>query len=160
MFDYEGPLGLPRLTEIGPFARMTYTPDEWEPCDKHSRDEMDKNICTAIKEVSLELLVENEDLDPHDPEEINSGYCYYVADKAYYLLGKPDEVDVIERFSPMGSNHGYIKYRGRYFDAEVPHGTDEITGMPVIERFAIDPEGDFYIRSDGETAMGLTEWVE
>lgn len=153
----EGPLGFPRLTTIGPLtSEENGEKINWEDCP--TGDTLERKICLTIKEKTLELM---QDVDPivNDLEDVNHGYCYWIADNVYVELDGPEGVEVIEKHSPMGTNHGYIKYNGRYYDAEVPQGVEDYEDLPFIDRYpnvGIQDQDLIFKRTEGKSGMGLT----
>jgi hypothetical protein len=66
------------------------------------------------------------------PEEINNGYC---ADFAT-VIGDTWRVEILSD-EDMGSNeytHTFIRFRGRYYDAEAIDGVDDWKDLPIFKR--------------------------
>lgn len=152
----KGPLGFPRLSSIPPFVREDERFDVWEPCEIHARDETDLAICRAIKQEAIDLVEDEGLVEVDDVRSINNGWCYAISDNVWLELGTPDEIRVLERHATMGSNHGYIEYRGKYFDAERPHGVDSPSELPFFEGIPSALVDDPFVRSEGETAIGMS----
>lgn len=67
---------------------------------------------------------------------INAGGCEEFAEEVVERLGgHTDELTTDTFLGHPGGTHSYIKFRGRYYDAEAPEGVSQIGQLPVIQRF-------------------------
>lgn len=128
----EGPLGAPRLTNIGPLSRATEDEleMEWGTCPKRGPE---AEICKEIKKVSITIL-ENQGFfaDCKTLVDINSGNCDRVSQKVAKGVPEATEMKVGD------GDHYWIKYNGRHYDAEVPTGVDHWRDLPIFIRIPED----------------------
>lgn len=127
----EGPLGAPRLNNIGPLSRATEKEikDQWEECPDDGKP---LEICLATKEAAINILAD-QGVFPQciDLIDINSGNCFDIADK---VTDKLSYVNVLK----IGDNdHVWIEYNGIHYDAEAPSGVESFRDLPIFDR--IDP---------------------
>lgn len=67
------------------------------------------------------------------PDDINGGYCEEFAEALERKLPGSFVVS-----TPLEGNyppHSFIKYQGRYYDAEAPYGVTDPTQLPIFKRF-------------------------
>lgn len=73
---------------------------------------------------------------PSEAHWINEGACDDFADEIQERFPWAELVDV-----PLNSDtipsHTVLKYRGRYYDAEVPDGVRRIADLPVVQRIGL-----------------------
>jgi hypothetical protein len=126
----EGPVGAPRLTNIGPLSRATK--DEikryWGACPTSGKE---KEICKELKKASLAIL-ENQGFfaDYNNLVDINSGRCVSVAQRVH------DNVEGTTMMKVGYKYHVWIMYDGKHYDAEVPTGVYNYTNLPFFARMS------------------------
>lgn len=132
----QGPLGAPRLTNIGPISRPTKEEirKEWKECsvtEYRGTQLFDKQIeiCTEVKNASIEVL-ENQGIYAqfNSPEEINTGACHTVAKKV------TDELDYTNWKMTAAKGHSWVEYDNNNYDSEVPNGVPDPFDLPTIAR--------------------------
>ena len=69
-------------------------------------------------------------------EDVNDGYCRYVATEAFERAGMPDDMRVLEAGN-RDANHHFIEYGGEYYDAEATEGVDSPEDLPFFERTSV-----------------------
>lgn len=128
----EGPLGAPRLSNIGPLTRPTKDEikDKWEKCPKDGKE---RRICAETKKTALAIL-ENQEIFPECDSlmAINSGNCASVAKRVFR------EVSGVHIWEAGPGDHVWVEYNGKHYDAEVPTGVDDPLDFPFFDR--IPPE--------------------
>lgn len=128
----EGPLGAPRLTNIGPLSRSTEDEirKQWDECSESGKE---SKICKEIKRIAISIL-ENQGFfaECKTLVDINSGNCANVAERVFENI---DNTRVIEAGD---GDHVWIKYKGVHYDAEVPTGVNDALKLPFFAR--IPPE--------------------
>lgn len=126
----EGFLGIPRLTNIGPISRATKEElrEKWDTCP---RPEREREICETIKFHAVDIL-ENQGVfaECEDLVDINSGRCHDIAQRV------SDELDYVTYVETFGGDHGWIRYDGRHYDAEVPTGVEDPFNLPFFGRIS------------------------
>lgn len=74
------------------------------------------------------------------PIEINSGCCADFATVVWERLGKPsDEVLEFVDDESLGAGrytHTFLRFKGRYYDAEAPEGVDDWQDLPIFQRLS------------------------
>lgn len=124
----EGPLGGPRLNNLGPLSRSTEEEirQHWEPCPDSGKQ---KEICEEIKVVALAIL-EDQGFYARCDElvDINSGFCSAITKKV------SDRVSGVRIYQAGDRDHLWIFYGGRHYDAEVPSGLDDWRDLPFFAR--------------------------
>ena len=82
---------------------------------------------------------------PMTPTEINEGRCEEWANEVHRLVPEA------ERYWTF--DHMWVRYRGRFYDAEARAGVEDWSDLPFFERFVKEhPEVDIdklYLRWDG-----------
>jgi len=132
----EGPLGFPRLSNIGPLTRETEeeVKQRWDECPDSGKP---KEICESYKFHSLTILESQGVLaDFCTLSEINSGKCGRVAEQVYNEVNG-DDPDVRVIMAGDG-DHIWINYKGNHYDAEVPTGVNDWRKLPFFERIPPD----------------------
>lgn len=128
----EGPLGAPRLTNIGPLSRATEDELEmmWRECPKRGTE---AEICKEIKKVSITIL-ENQGFfaECGTLADINSGSCARVSQKVAREVPEATEIRIGD------GEHFWVRYKGRHYDAEVPTGVDDWRNFPIFNRVPED----------------------
>lgn len=126
----EGPLGAPRLTNIGPLSRATKEEikRQWEECPEGGKPE---EICLAYKESAIAIL-EGQGFfaECNDLIDINSGSCFDIVERVY------DEVDGVRVMVAGDRDHAWIMYRGVHYDAEAPTGVEDAFDLPIFGRIS------------------------
>lgn len=74
-----------------------------------------------------------EDYESLTPEEINDGYCDIWATLFVEWFGGDHQWSF--DFPNNVNGHSWVKLRNKFYDAEVPHGTTELTKLPFFQRF-------------------------
>jgi len=124
----EGPLGGPRATTIGPFSREAREDfeEQWDECPDGGREE---ELCRTVKEVAVEAI-ETEGVFPgcDTLEDINSGRCHDVARAVNNQLGYTTRVEL------MNGGHGWLRFKGKHYDAEAPSGVQTPWDLPFFQR--------------------------
>jgi len=94
--------------------------------------------------------------------EINNGYC---EEFAYALKNKLRGGFVVD--TPLGGEfptHSFLKYRGKYYDAELPDGTPDPINLPIFARFhARYPNRRLVTNESSQTSkygVSKKEWME
>lgn len=141
----EGPLGAPRLTDIGPLSRRTEKEirNLWDECpDSSDKNIPDKfadelqgmyenrlEICKTVKEGSIAVL-ENQGLfaEMNTPKEINEGACHAVAK---YVT---ERLEYTNWRMTMSAGHSWVEYKGMNYDSEVPRGIVDPFDLPTLRR--------------------------
>jgi hypothetical protein len=126
----EGPLGAPRLTNVGPLSRSTKEEIriKWRRCPLSGKP---NEICKATKKASLTVLEEQGIFADYETlEDINSGCCNRVAS----IVVK--QVDGVTAMKAGDWDHVWIEYNGRHYDAEVPTGVDQYKDLPFFGRIS------------------------
>lgn len=131
----EGPLGfIPRASTFGPFSRETEEEvrDRWDNCRENARDEVDVRICRIIKLQAVRTL-ESQEVRPlcSTLRDINGGLCGFITAQTLEHFNNPE---IKEGEAGGRWLHRFIVYRGRYFDAEVPSGVDDVGNIPMHQR--------------------------
>lgn len=128
----EGPLGGPRLTNLGPFSRSTKEEltEKWDTCPKSGKE---REICQSIKVATISIL-ENQGFftECKNLVDINSGFCGTVADQV------ADEVDNVSILQVGDGDHMWIEYNNKHYDAEVPTGVDDPFNLPFFKRIPLN----------------------
>lgn len=128
----EGPLGAPRVSNVGPLSRATEEEIRrwWDDCPAQGKE---NKICTEIKKSAIAIL-ENQGFyaECDDLVDINSGSCASVAERVF------NEVSGVHVWEAGPGDHVWIEYNGKHYDAEVPTGVDEPLDLPFFQR--IPPE--------------------
>lgn len=128
----EGPLGAPRLSNIGPLSRATESEiaSNWKECPPHGKP---NQICREIKKASLAIL-EDQDFfaECEDLADINSGSCASIAERVF------NKVSGVHVWEAGPGDHVWIEYNGKHYDAEVPTGVEDPLDFPFFDR--IPPE--------------------
>ena len=126
----EGPVGAPRLTNIGPLSRATKEEikHNWKECPASDKE---NKICKEIKRASLAIL-ENQGIfaECEDLIDINSGNCYDIAEQVMDNV----ENDNIKVITVGDRDHAWIKYDNKHYDAEAPTGVSNYKDLPFFER--------------------------
>ena len=81
---------------------------------------------------------------PMTPTEINEGRCEEWANEVHRLVPEA------QRFWTL--DHMWVKYRGKFYDAETRGGVEGWRDLPFFERFAEEHPGlidRLYVRWDG-----------
>lgn len=128
---------------------------KWGDCKLDTDSEMERRICEEIKR-QVRKKMEEDIPEIDEVADLNYGWCYSIADGTYVALGGPEGLEIWENHAPLGSNHGYLHYGGKFFDAENPTGVSDRMQM---EHFKESPSiigGETHMRHEGETAIGLT----
>lgn len=130
----EGPLGFPRLSTIGPLSKSTReeVENKWDECPESGKQ---REICRAIKRNSIKVLEGELGSNPllggcGTIMEINEGRCGVVAFETFR------QVDGIKVFEAGDSEHFWIFYKGRHYDAEVPTGVNDAFDLPIFGRIS------------------------
>lgn len=89
----------------------------------------ENEITSSISEVSNELL---EDGAVDSVEEINDGYCLYVAETVATEV--EGDIDMLEHGTQGEFSHHFVEYDGQYFDAEEPEGVSDWQDLPFFDR--------------------------
>jgi hypothetical protein len=124
----EGPLGAPRLTNVGPLSRSTEQEikDKWNPCPESGKP---NEICRTMKKASLAVLEQQGIFAEYETlQSINSGCCNRVAS----IVVK--RVDGVTAMKAGDWDHVWVEYNGRHYDAEVPTGVDNYKDLPFFNR--------------------------
>jgi hypothetical protein len=162
----EGPLGAPRLTDVGPISRPTKEEirKEWKECsvtEYKGTQLFDRQIeiCAEVKKASIEVL-ENQGIYAkyNSPKEINAGACHTVAKKV------TNELDYTNWKITAGKEHSWVEYDGNNYDSEVPNGVPDPFDLPANVRVGkeqiirnsagdiiIEPSDDFKQRVRGQS---------
>lgn len=124
----EGPFGGPRATTIGPFSREVREDfeEQWDECPDGGREE---ELCQTIKDVAVEAI-ETEGVFPgcDTLEDINSGRCHDVARAVDNQLGYTTRVEL------LSGGHGWLRFKGKHYDAEAPSGVSTPWELPFFNR--------------------------
>jgi hypothetical protein len=64
---------------------------------------------------------------------INCGNCHEFAEDVL-RLAKIGKIKLVEN-----GCHSVIKYKGKYYDSEIPNGVDSIEDIPYVRRSNINP---------------------
>lgn len=150
----EGPLGAPRLTNIGPLSRATAEEikQHWFECPDTGKE---SEICINIKKSALAIL-ENQGLftECQTLEEINQGNCGKVASRVAQQI---DGVTVLE----VGTgDHFWIEYNGKHYDAEVPTGVDTFRELPIFARISPNAILEFTAMQREKQGEKIPETIE
>jgi len=133
----EGPLGAPRLQNLGPLTRPTQSELEskWESCPDTGKP---AKICETIKFHSI-IVLESQGffVNCNSLAEINSGKCTRIAET---VTGEIDDLTVLQ--AGYG-DHVWVEYNGRHYDAEAPTGVDEAFDLPFFARISPKAVLDF-----------------
>lgn len=128
----EGPLGAPRLTNIGPLSRSTEEEirRQWRECPEEQKP---KEICVETKRAAIAIL-EDQDFFAicDDLVDINSGNCYNIAERVF------KNVKDVKVFAAGDGDHVWIFYDGVHYDAEAPTGVDDVFRLQFFHR--VPPE--------------------
>lgn len=157
----EGPLGAPRLTNLGPLSRATKEEvrSRWRGCPENEKE---RQMCIEIKVAAISILENQGVLAKCDTlEDINNGRCFDISGRVSEQL---DYVTVLETF---GRDHSWIEYSGKHYDAEVPTGVNDPFDLPFFQRIPPRKVLDFaqmHAKAEGEeppeTVDDLIEVVE
>lgn len=124
----EGPLGGPRLTNLGPASRISEgeLQAQWRECPE---GETEKRVCREIKKAAIAIL-EGQSFfaECQTLEDINSGQCHHVSTRVASEVPEATEMKVGD------NDHFWIEYKGRHYDAEVPSGVDRWQDLPIFGR--------------------------
>lgn len=123
----------------------------WESCP--TDDPLEEKLCKKIKKSALRLLenphavspLSSQDLD--EPWVINFGYCRVTICDLEKFIEIHDEIDVING-SVGRSNHWWIRYNGKHYDAEVPSGVERAVMLPTFDERADELRDDEYTVED------------
>jgi len=133
----EGPLGAPRLTNIGPLSRSTEEEirRQWGECPEEQKP---KEICVETKRAAIAIL-EDQDFFAKcdDLVDINSGNCSSIAERVC------ENVEDVRVYEAGVGDHVWIVYNGVHYDAEAPTGVDNAFRLPFFERVPPDVIMDF-----------------
>ena len=124
----EGPLGAPRLTNIGPISRATEDGirAEWDTCPQSGKP---NEICKAIKKSSIAILEGQGIFTNYETlKDINSGCCNRVASTVV------DRVDDVRAIKVGDFDHVWLQYDGVHYDAEIPTGVNDYMEFPFFDR--------------------------
>jgi hypothetical protein len=71
-----------------------------------------------------------------DPIEINRGGCADIADIVWRMTKHVADVEITSDEDEDGGEytHTFLKYDGRFFDAECPDGVDDWRDLPIYAR--------------------------
>lgn len=128
---------------------------KWGDCKLDTDSEMERRICKEIKR-QVQQKMEEDIPEIDEVADLNHGWCYSICDGVYVALGGPEELEIWESHAPLGSNHGYLHYNGKFFDAENPTGVDDVKQLEHFKEQPSIVSGEPKMRHEGETAMGLT----
>lgn len=123
-----GPIGAPRLTNIGPLSRPTKEEirEQWQECPVSGKPH---EICVATKKAAITILEQQGVYAECDTlAKINGGNCFDIAELVTEQL---DYVNVLEAGD---GDHVWVEYRGKHYDAERPHGVDNPMLLPTNAR--------------------------
>lgn len=126
----QGPAGAPRLTNIGPLSRPTEEEirDRWQECPKSGKPH---EICVAVKKAAIIILEQQGTYAECDTlAKINGGNCFDIIE---LVIEQLDYVNVLESGD---SDHVWIEYRGKHYDAERPHGVGNPMSLPTNTRMS------------------------
>lgn len=137
----EGPLGAPRLTNIGPLSRSTEEEirQQWGECPEEQKP---RQICVETKRAAIAIL-EDQDFFAtcEDLVDINSGNCRSIAERVY------ENVDNVRVFEAGDGDHVWIVHNSIHYDAEAPTGIDDAFRLPFFERVPPDVIMDFQMQA-------------
>jgi hypothetical protein len=130
----EGPLGAPRLTNVGPLSRITKSEmrSNWEECPSSGKD---GEICKMIKRIAIQILEDQEAFPEYETlQDINSGNCHKLAQ----VLVNTEVGDGVDVLKAGYGYHVWVEYKGTHFDAETPSGVDDYKQLPFFDRVSED----------------------
>lgn len=81
----------------------------------------------------IALLLTKKNWSNFDGKIINNGFCEIWARNFYYKYGGT----ILKTFASDGNiySHIFIKYNNKYFDAEMPNGTENVLDLPYFQRW-------------------------
>jgi hypothetical protein len=111
----------------------------------------DKQIYEQNEQLTAEFLKSWNKLYPLSKDQINRGWCYQ------YALAQMELYPAAKLINSCG--HVFIKYKGRYFDAEHPGGTKHSLSMCCCGRECKHPDTELKIGTI-DYQMALEFWSE
>ena len=105
-----------------------------ETVTKVSEDLTPDDITRILKRTGEEQDLYVKDWDEFTPELCNDGFCDIFVEKFKEEYPGAELWQTSASTSPWGFGHSWVKYKGKFYDAETPNGVKDWKDLPYIQK--------------------------
>lgn len=102
------------------------------------------NVSEGINKKDFQELMDKTELEAENmvvktwskftPSVVNNGFCDIFADNFIYKFKGAEYWNTYDSDGGKTYGHVWVKYKGKYYDAETPNGVKDYADIPYIKR--------------------------